>query len=84
MLSARILLEEGIRKRVGDGEKITIWEEGKVKTARKPDCRITKVSEQIENGKWKEDLTEKIFDDTNKRSIMRIPLSIQKEKDRTY
>ncbi|XP_071924161.1 uncharacterized mitochondrial protein AtMg00310-like [Coffea arabica] len=58
LLKARELLEEGIRKRVGDGKSIDIWEDrwlpntenGKVKTQRAEGVAVQWVSELIKDG----------------------------------
>ena len=55
-----------------------------MKIERKPKCGNTKVGELISEGKWNEELIEEMFDANDRRIILRIPLSIQKEKDRVY
>lgn len=92
LLISRTLLEKGIKKRVGDGESINIWidrwlpgtEDGKVTTQQSPNCRISKLSELIQDGKWKEEPIRSNFNGTDRSNILNIPLSLQKAKDRIY
>lgn len=59
ILSAKDLLEEDVRKRVGDRSTIDIWkdkwlmnsETGKVRSTKLEGCQISKVQELICNGK---------------------------------
>ena len=64
LLSAKGLLEEGIRIRVGDGATIKIWEDrwlpasedGRIRSQRKPGSNIQRVCELIRDGKWDQEL----------------------------
>ena len=63
ILSARSLLEERVRKRVGDGKTIDIWKDrwipgvagGKVSTQQDSGLGLGRVSELIKNGNWNEE-----------------------------
>lgn len=64
LLSAKGLLEEGMRIRVGDGATIKIWEDrwlpasedGRIRSQRKPGSNIQRVCELIRDGKWDQEL----------------------------
>ncbi|XP_027086455.2 uncharacterized protein [Coffea arabica] len=92
LLSARGVLEEGLRRRVGDGESIKIWEDrwlpgvedGRIRSPRKADSKIQRVSELIKEGKWDRELLRQEFEEMDRLQILKIPLSLGKVMDRTY
>lgn len=92
LLSAKELLEEGTRKRVGDGKSINIWadrwlpssEDGRVKSRRREGMKVQKVSELIRDGRWDRELIKQVFEEEEGKSILRIPLGVQPLKDRIY
>nr|XP_027108781.1 uncharacterized protein LOC113728591 [Coffea arabica] len=92
LLSAREVLEEGLRRRVGDGESIKIWEDrwlpgiedGKIRSQRKDDSKIQRVSELIRDGKWDRELLRQEFEEKDRLQILKIPLSLGKVMDRFY
>lgn len=55
ILSARELLEEGVRKRVGDNKQIDLWEDkwlldqevGKIRSRKPQHCHVQRVHELI-------------------------------------
>lgn len=85
-------MEEGVRKRVGDGRSIDIWKDrwiagtrdGKVGKQPTLGCWETKVKELIIQGQWNKDLLQKLFDENIQKEILRIPLSSNGLKDRIY
>mgnify|MGYP004702503179 CR=1 FL=1 len=92
LLSAREVLEAGLRRRVGDGESIKIWEDrwipgvedGKIRSQRKVDSKIQRVSELIRDGQWDRELLRQEFEEQDWLQILRIPLSLGKVMDRFY
>ena len=92
LLQARGILEEGIRKQVGDGKFINIWEDrwipgsgdGKVKTRRAGDVELQEVSELIKEGVWDKELITKVFDKDEGKQILSIPLGEVPRKDRLF
>ena len=76
ILSAKDLLQKGIRKRVGDGKTIDIWKDkwladstdGKMSSGHTHDTEFQWVSELIRNGEWDEDTLGRIFDEEDRKS----------------
>lgn len=64
LLSVRLVLQEGLQKRVGDGTNIDIWEDqwinrmgkGKIKTKNPQECPLQRVNELITEGWWNKEL----------------------------
>lgn len=90
LLEGREVLEEGTRKRVGNGCTINIWQDKWLLdkncatiTSRKPQgCKLEKVQELICDGKWNQILIESVFSDEDFKRIGDIPLSMTGYKDR--
>ncbi|XP_027182377.1 uncharacterized protein LOC113780798 [Coffea eugenioides] len=89
-LSARELLEEGVRLRVGDGKQIDIWEDkwlldqeyGKIRSCKPQQCRIQRVHELISDGNWNVDMIREVFEEEDCQRILDIPISKCGGKDR--
>ncbi|XP_027158016.1 uncharacterized protein LOC113759637 [Coffea eugenioides] len=92
LLRARGILEAGLRKRVGDGQSISIWddrwlpdsEDGRVKTQRREEVGVFRVSDLIQEDKWNKELIVQVFEDQEGKEILRIPLSVFERKDTVY
>lgn len=92
ILSARRLLEEGSRKRVGDGKTSSIWkdkwvpgnEEGLIKTKKQQEWNVSKVSDLIKEGRWNTEMLSRLFEVVDQVNIMNIPLSLHDTKDKIY
>ena len=75
LLSAKDLLEEGTRKRIGDGKSINIWldrwlpcaEDGRIKSRRREGMKVQKVCELIRDGKWDRELVKQVFEEEEGR-----------------
>ncbi|XP_071939813.1 uncharacterized protein [Coffea arabica] len=89
-LSARELLEEGVRLRVGDGKQIDIWEDkwlldqeyGKIRSCKPQQCHIQRVHELISDGNWNVDMIREVFEEEDCQRILDIPISKCGGKDR--
>ncbi|XP_027102977.1 uncharacterized protein [Coffea arabica] len=92
LLRAMGILEAGLRKRVGDGQSISIWddrwlpnsEDGRVKTQRREEVGVFRVSDLIQEGKWNKELIVQVFEEQEGKEILRIPLSVFERKDTVY
>ncbi|XP_071933651.1 uncharacterized protein [Coffea arabica] len=92
LLRARGILEAGLRKRVGDGQSISIWddrwlpnsEDGRVKTQRREEVGVFRVSDLIQEEKWNKELIVQVFEEQERKEILRIPLSVFERKDTVY
>ncbi|XP_071920735.1 uncharacterized protein [Coffea arabica] len=90
LLSSKELLQEGIRKLVGDGRNINIWEDnwipdmgtGRIRTRMPQHCQLKSVHELIKDGRWNEDLLSTLFEEEDCKRIMTIPISEHGAKDR--
>ncbi|KAL2892194.1 LINE-1 reverse transcriptase-like protein [Bienertia sinuspersici] len=85
ILSARELLEKGIRKVVGNGRSIDVWQDPWVPGLQdyklKPREQIPEdyprmVSDLLEHGQWKEELLDHICTEEECKAIIKIPLSM--------
>ena len=90
LLSARILLINGIMKQVGDGNTIKVQQDRwlldsrnrKVKSNKAGQAEVHYVKDLIRQGKWDKDLLSKIFDKEEAQKIANIPINIYQRKDR--
>ncbi|XP_027082670.1 uncharacterized protein [Coffea arabica] len=90
IMSAREVMERGIRKRVGDGTTVDIWKDrwipgegtGMVATPMPAGCNILKVHELIQNGKWNRAMMETLLSEKDCRKIEEIPISLCAGKDK--
>lgn len=85
------MLHQGIRKRIGDGKNVNIWEDkwfheaknGEIKI-KKRNTGLTKVCELIHNGEWNEKKLTAVFDREDVDRIKKIPFGIYPMKDQLY
>ncbi|XP_071912170.1 uncharacterized protein [Coffea arabica] len=88
--SAIPLLENGIRRQIGNGKSTAIWKDrwvpngmnGLIRSARPQNCIIDKVCELISNKRWNNNLIQSIFSREEAEQVLMIPLSIQERQDR--
>ena len=79
-----------MRKRVGDGRTIDIWNDrwipnkgnAKVTTAKPLDCKVRRVQEIIKEGKLNMSLMRTFLNEEDCKRISRIPISSYGGKDR--
>ncbi|KAL3519796.1 hypothetical protein ACH5RR_017945 [Cinchona calisaya] len=84
------LLEEGLRRRVGDGKQIDTWEDkwvagssdGRIRTPKPNNCEQEMVSDVIRDCRWDEELIRNIFIEEDIDRILSIPFSTTGVKDR--
>ncbi|XP_071923241.1 uncharacterized protein [Coffea arabica] len=77
-------LQEGIRRKIGNGRGTRIWEdnwipgtvEGKPTTTRPLGCQLTLVSDLIRHNRWNRVLVFKTFNSQDAERILSIPLSV--------
>nr|XP_027102990.1 uncharacterized protein LOC113724267 [Coffea arabica] len=90
LLSSKELLQRGIRKTVGDGRTINIWEDnwipdmenGRIRTRKPQHCQLKSVHELMKDGRWNEDLMSTYFEEEDCSKIKKIPISERGDKDR--
>ena len=90
LLSARFLLINGIRKQVGDGSTIKVWQDrwipdsrdGGVEQDRAANGDVQYVKDLIKQGQWDKELLNKIFSREMAQKIAKIPLNICQRRDR--
>ncbi|XP_071933659.1 uncharacterized protein [Coffea arabica] len=90
LLSSKELLQRGIRKTVGDGRNINIWEDnwipdmenGRIRTRKPQHCQLKSVHELMKDGRWNEDLMSTYFEEEDCSKIKKIPISERGAKDR--
>ncbi|KAL3505253.1 hypothetical protein ACH5RR_035094 [Cinchona calisaya] len=88
-MSARHILADGIRKRIGNGKSTNIWTDkwlifsstGKIVSEKREDFNAEMVSDLIENFKWKRHVLTHDFSRKDVRNILKIPISLKGRKD---
>lgn len=84
------LLRCGLRKQVGDGKTINIWDDawlpgkdcGKINSQKPQGCLVNWVSDLISSHKWNNDFLMSLFSPVDVQRIQQIPLIMFGGKDR--
>lgn len=92
IMEARKLVESGLRKRVGRGNKIQLWEDRwlsfnedeKIQTVKPRDSRTHLVSDLIEVHRWKKSVIETVFCKEDAEQILQIPICLAGCEDNGY
>lgn len=77
------LLAEGLRNRVGNGERTNVWwdcwvpglEGGRIRSQEPGGCEVQKVAQLIKDARWDVDLLYQLFDEREVEEILKIPIS---------
>nr|XP_027122200.1 uncharacterized protein LOC113739155 [Coffea arabica] len=92
LMGARQLIEQGTRRRIGNGKSTYIWEEswmpdnhqGKVTTQKPQGCNLVKVEELIIQNRWNKNLIFRNFCPKDAEMILSIPISLANREDNNY
>lgn len=91
-MAVREGIAKGIRRKVGNGSTINIWEdawlpdnpEGKVTSSKPEGCELRKVEELIRNFRWNYPLIVRTFNKKDADSIIKIPVSLAGREDSNF
>ncbi|XP_027174546.1 uncharacterized protein LOC113774179 [Coffea eugenioides] len=89
LMGSRQLIEEGIRRRIGNGKSTYIWEDrwipvthhGKVTTPKPQGCNLVKVADLIAQKRWNKHLIFRNFSSMEAEGILSIPISLADRED---
>lgn len=92
ILSVKSLLEYGMRKRIGDGKSVIIWQdrwllnkwEGKGRTKKPQNCSMRNVSQLIQGNHWNKQVLDILFAKEDRAEIEKIPVSECGGKDKIF
>nr|XP_027060796.1 uncharacterized protein LOC113687374 [Coffea arabica] len=92
VLKAKEAMWRGVRRRIGNGKKTSIWNDqwilsngkGKPVTAKSQGCKLDKVADLISNFRWNRPLIFKTFCKEDADNILKIPISITGRDDNTF
>ncbi|KAL3529595.1 hypothetical protein ACH5RR_008917 [Cinchona calisaya] len=92
IMSVREFLGRGIRKRVGNGETINIWEDrwipnnedGRLKTKMPDNCQGKVGNQLIRNFRWNKELIFQTFCREDAENILCIPISLAGRNDKLF
>ena len=92
IMAVGVEVESGVRKRVGTGRSIRIWEDNRIPNNSKvyPTTEIPtsykpeKIEELISNFRWKGNLIFRTFNSNDAEKILRIPISVRNEENRYF
>ncbi|XP_071937636.1 uncharacterized protein [Coffea arabica] len=90
--SSGLVLQKGIRKRVGDGTTINIWRDkwimasptGRIATQKPPACDLQTVADLLIEREWNKKLIEETFSEQEASQILQMPLNLFPRKDTVY
>nr|XP_027093548.1 uncharacterized protein LOC113713943 [Coffea arabica] len=92
LMRARQLVEEGTRKRIGNGLSTNIWEDnwipmtpnGRVTTQQPQGVNLVKVADLIVQKRWNKNLLFRNFTSTDVEGILSIPISLVDREDNNF
>nr|XP_027065280.1 uncharacterized protein LOC113691366 [Coffea arabica] len=92
LMGARELVEQGTRRKIGNGRKTNIWEDrwipdtldGRVTTPRNSDNALQQVHELICQKRWNRNLVFKHFNKKDAETILTIPVSLAGKEDANF
>lgn len=92
LMSVREGIENGIRRKVGNGRNINICEdawildntEGKITSCKPEGCKLRKVEDLISNFRWNYPIIFRTFNKKDADSILKIPISLAGSEDSNF